>query len=728
MPGWTSRNRFLFGVYIVALVVALPRAQEDPDRQSKADPADGRTVITATRTPTNPLDVARAFEVLDQRELRELRQVRTLPEALRESPGVSVQKTGPAQGSPKIRGMTGFYTLLLVDGIRVNTSIWRSGNVEYWNTVDSLALERLELVRGPSSVLYGSDAIAGTGQAILQGPGELEPGFRNEVGALFRYSSAEQSFTERLETHGNSDNFGWHLGATYRDYGSLVGGKTIGEMPQTAYRDFDADGKLVYACDCGDLYTFGFQHANPMDGPRTHSTVFAKSWRGTTPGKDFLRDIDQQRDLYWLRYGHGQRENGRGDPLAASLTVSWQEFREEENRVRSNSRRRIQGVDDNQLGVLGQVTTGAFGVEWTAGFDFYHERVDSRFAEFNSNGSLRSRRPRGAVADNARYDQLGLYLLAELALDNDRAWRVTAGVRYGYTEADADTVDPDPSDAQVFAPVHRAWNSLVGSAQLLFAPRPDLRLFGSVAQGFRAPNLSDLTRFDVALSGDLEIPSTGLDPERFVTFELGARFDDGLRRAAVTGFTTLGRDLIQRQPTGRIVGGNVEVTKANVSDGYWSGVEVEAATRLDFVELFGQSLDAWEIYAYGDVVQAVIDAADPADGRRTHPKGLPPAKGQIGLRWQDLVDDRLTFEIYVPFADGISARDYNAAERRNTQRIPPDGLPGYALVGVRGSARLNERLTASLAIENIANRDYRIFDSGLNEPGTNVIFTLRARF
>ena len=76
----------------------------------------------------------------------------------------------------------------------------------------------------------------------------------------------------------------------------------------------------------------------------------------------------------------------------------------------------------------------------------------------------------------------------------------------------------------------------------------------------------------------------------------------------------------------------------------------------------------------------------------------------------------------------VRPSDFNAAERRNTQRIPPDGLPGYALLGLRGSARLSDKLTASIAIENITNRDYRIFDSGINEPGTNFIFTLRAIF
>ena len=170
------------------------------------------------------------------------------------------------------------------------------------------------------------------------------------------------------------------------------------------------------------------------------------------------------------------------------------------------------------------------------------------------------------------------------------------------------------------------------------------------------------------------------------------------------------------------------MTKTNAGSGFFTGFELELASALDFITIDGNNLEAWEVYGWLDFVHTVIDAADPADGNRTHVKGTPPPSGQIGIKWRDLVHGRSGFEIFMPFVGAVRPEDYNAAERRNTQRIPPDGLPSTAIFGVRGFHRINEVLTASLSIENIHNRDWRIMDSGLNEPGTNVIFTLQAKF
>jgi hemoglobin/transferrin/lactoferrin receptor protein len=670
--------------------------------------------VTANRFARDPFDLPRAAESYTGSNLHEIRLVRSLPEALRETPGVSVQKTSHSQGSPKIRGQNGYRTLLLVDGIRVNSSIWRSGSVEYWNTVDAYSLARLELLRGPASVLYGSDAAFGVGQAFSRGPGmpsnwSADGDIRGR--AHLRYSSAEESFVGRVEGNGNhGQQLGWHVGLTYKDFGDMTAGDSLGELPETGYDEVDGDLLLHYALTEDSVLTFGLQHVDWSDAPRTHSTIFAKSWRGSSVGADLQRDYSQQRSLSYVRI-----KRDRGD-LEEEYTLSYQRFAESEDRIRSTSRRSYTTANVDQYGATARFVLDLdANSELAFGFEGYYEDVQSDYVEYNADGSVSEDRNRGAVADDASYLSLGAY--GQFRHTFNEQWEGTVGARLDYFRADAEVVAVAGTSVPA-GPFDKSWTSFVGAADLVFKPDSQTRIWGSLAQSFRAPNLADLTRFDAAEGNQIEVPTTELDPERYVTLELGTRYDDGARRGSVNVYYMWVRDLIVRYPTGNTIGGDIEVTKANAADGWFWGFEAEGAISLDFA-----GLEEWEFYAWCDYVDSEVDSFDPADPAKTHTKGLPPASGQLGFRWNHPINEA-RFEVFLPWAEAIRASDYNAAEARDTFRNPPGGFPGYVLVGARGSLRVHPKVLASLAIENVANRDYRVLDSGNNALGTNVIFSL----
>ena len=151
-------------------------------------------LVSATRTERSAYDVPSFADVILGDDIRTRRLSRTVPEALKESTGVMVQKTGHGQGSPYIRGFTGFRTLLLIDGIRFNNSVFRDGPNQYWNTVDPLSLSGLEVVHGPAgSVLYGSDAVGGTVNARTRTWEDLGGGLRYGGSLFGRFSTAEHS-------------------------------------------------------------------------------------------------------------------------------------------------------------------------------------------------------------------------------------------------------------------------------------------------------------------------------------------------------------------------------------------------------------------------------------------------------------------------------------------------------------------------------------------------------
>lgn len=699
---------------VAALFACFPVPAQDPE------PADPDViVVTATRTGRDPFDVPFTTGILPGSTVVGRQQARTTPEALRELAGISVQKTAHGQGSPKFRGQTGFQTLLLVDGIRINDSTWRSGNVEYWNHVDPYSFDRFEIVRGPSSVLWGSDAVSGVGQAIQKGNDSWEPGWHARGGALFRYASAEDAVVSRIESHGNAGEvFGWHAGITYKDYGDLKAGRDVGLLPETGYDEIDGDLKLTFRVSDHDTLSLGVQQNSLDDVPRTHSTVNNVSWRGITADTNLRREHDHRRQLYWLQW-HSE-EGHAYDELTG--TVAIKSRHEREDRVRSNGNQDINELDVHTVALTAQLSSQIGDGTLTYGADWYHDFVDSEFRRYSPGGTLLTSRNRGSVAGDADYDLVGVFAQYELPVAD--SLDVVGGVRWNYARVDAKDVDV-PGDSVVFDNVSDDWNAVTASLRALWKLADEVRVFGGFSQGFRAPNLADTTRFDVGRSGEQEVPATGLDPELYYTFEVGGRYDDGTVTGNATLWTTIARDQISRFRTGNTVGGLPEISKSNVGDGYYAGFELEGSVGL---ELLSESLDEWTAFGFFDWVTGKIDQVL-ASGQEIEdrPKALPPPTGMAGLRWLHPEQDR-GVEVFTRMAYHVNPSRYTEADRNNTQRIPPGGLPGWATVNIRGWMDVTENLTVSLAVENLTDVDYRIMDSGLNEPGANVIMTVQADF
>ena len=238
-------------------------------------------VVSATRTNRSASDTAYSTATIDADFIRETSR-RTLPEALQYTPGVFVQKTAHGHGSPIIRGFTGRQNLLLVDGVRLNNSSWRSGAVQYWNTVDALSLDRLELIKNQGSVLYGSDAIGGTLNALTK-----SSDFKNRAeGQFYQAGSASYEFRAngqgshigRLETEtGIGGKFGVMLGLSAKDFGDIED-SSVGRMRGTGYPEQDLDLRADWAVMPDSTLTFYHSQVNQDDVSRWHRTRNNPGW------------------------------------------------------------------------------------------------------------------------------------------------------------------------------------------------------------------------------------------------------------------------------------------------------------------------------------------------------------------------------------------------------------------------------------------------------------------
>ncbi|MBL9137081.1 MAG: TonB-dependent receptor [Verrucomicrobiales bacterium] len=672
-------------------------------------------LITATRLPAEPFDVPYAGDLVGLVQFEE-RMPRTTPEALRDQPSVMLQKTGHGQGSPYIRGFTGFRTLMLIDGIRLNNSTYRDGPNQYWNTVDSLSLDRLEVVRGPGSALYGSDAIGGTVNALTRHRTTFEPGFHWDGRAYYRFASAEDSHTGRAEWSANQDDrVGISAGASFKAYGDLRGGEDIGLMPESGYSEWDADANVEWRLAPNTRLVFAHQTVDLDDAWRTHATIYGKSWSGTALGTDYSRIFDQYRDLNYLQF-HATDLDGFAQELHASLSYHIQN--EQEARWRSDRRHEYLTTDVGTLGLSVQARSDSPVGEWVYGAEYYRDAVDSTFRRYAANGTLQTVRRQGPVADDSSYDLAGLYAQDRMPFARDRL-EITVGGRLNIAHADASKVE-DPFTGAPLA-FDEIWSTAVGNGRLLWHvdEADHWNLFAGASQGFRAPNLSDLSRFDIARSGEQEIPAFDLEPEQFVSFEVGAKARYLRFSAEAAFYHTLIDEMIVRVPTGQSTpSGAAIVSKQNSGDGYVQGVELDASVEV---------MPDWTLWGNFSWMQGRVETPLISGGATQEEpvSRLMPPTVNLGVRWQETHR-----KFWAEFACTIAGTQdlLSSGDARDTQRIPPGGTPGYEVFHLRAGWRPCQDFTLSLALENLANADYRVHGSGLNEPGRNLVVAADFRF
>ena len=710
-----TRTQWLFLTPLLGLApFPLAQGQGNTPVETNSPPARlPEVIVTAVGSERTEPDLPFATQAISARHLRSEQMAASVPEAFLESPGVMVQQTAHGQGSPYIRGFTGFRTLALVDGIRLNNSTFRDGPNQYWSTIDVLAIDRLEIVKGPSSALYGSDAIGGTINALMHSPQYGSgPGVNWGGATSYRYGSAEDAHLGRAEYGGAlSDHWGFALGLSGKTFGDVEDGREVGRQRDTGYGQWDTDAKGEYFFTPQTKLTVAFQRTQQEDVNRTHRTIYGTDWAGLAHGTDLQHYFDQLRELTYARFAH---TTDRGDRFTG--TVSWQRQDEFQFVERANRTSQQNGVEVGTIGLSAQGESPSALGHWTYGVEHYRDQVDSFQRNYATNGLLTSTAVQGPVADDSIYDLFGVYVQNDLALP--ARLHLLLGGRLTWAGADAGKVrDPKTGLPTAF---EDAWNNLSGNARVLWHPDEAERwsLYTGVSQGFRAPNLSDLTRFDIARSGELETPAPNLSPEEFVSIEVGAKTGQENWEAGLAYYHTFINDMIVRTPTGAIIGGNAEVTKRNGSEGWLHGVELDGRVHLpEGFSLFGSL--AWQ--------EGEADAfpTSTASSLRAPLSRLNPLTGLTGLRW-DAPGRGFFSEVFGLMAakqDRLSPDD-----ARDTQRIPPGGTPGWATLNLRAGYDWRGKVRTVAALENLLDEDYRIHGSGYNQPGRNFKLSLEYRF
>jgi hemoglobin/transferrin/lactoferrin receptor protein len=689
------------------------------EAQSLLDPL----VVTAERTANVISETPYSASSLDAVFIRDNAR-RTLPDALQYTPGVLVQKTAYGQGSPFIRGFTGRQNLLLMDGVRLNNSTFRSGPVQYWNTVDPLAIDHLELIKSQGSVLYGSDAIGGTlnafGKSSRFRDAATDHTFLGGSASYEFRSNGQGSNIGRLETDtGIGGKFGILLGLSAKDFGDIED-SSVGRMRNTGYTEQDFDLRMDWALTADSTLTLAHYYVKQDDVARWHRTLDNPGWSDdghvAAPGKWTADTFNQEHSLTYLRYaGQNPLTNAAINRWSATLSyqasddAEWQNRLDRNNQAPPGDTRPIRDslIHTETLGLDIMLESKPGPGTLVYGIDFYHDNVDS--AGYQTNPADTNRRESLPIGDDSTYNLLGIY--SQYAWQLAEPLEITGGARYTYAEA---TVGRYYSSSNILQPGQsQDWNSVVGSLRGLYHLNPCWSIFGGISQAFRAPNLDDLSGNASARAGNDALGSATLDAENFLTYELGLRRSTGDLSMSLAAFYTDAKDLIVAVP---INSTSTTTVATNASDGYIYGFELEGAWRIH---------PQWTLSGFAAWQDGRTNAPAYINGplqNKANSRQLP-LTGSLALRWtgsakKHWVEGRV---LAATAEDRCTAADQAA----DNQRIPSGGTPGYITCSLHTGWQVNDHLEVTGGIENITDVAYRNHGSGQNEPGLNAILGAR---
>lgn len=723
-------------------------AQED----SLSEKTLGEVVISANKFSERKKNVNQKIDIITAKAIAAINAQNT-GDLLINSGNVFVQKSQQGGSSPVIRGFEASRVLLVVDGIRMNNAIYRAGHSQNVITVDQNMLERVEVLYGPASTLYGSDALGGVVHLITKSP-QLSTNRKLRIdGSLFgRFSSANNEKTMHFNASLGGKKFAWLQSYTYNYFGDMKMGNNYHDkypgfgsrdsvinivdgidnvvanndnrvQRYSGYKQWDIMQKFLFRQNEKITHHWSLQHSNSTDVPR-YDRLQDKRYFSAAIGTTFrYAEWFYGPQTRWLgTYEFNVGSTGFFDQLR--INANYQTI--EESR-QQREYRRYDRFDSRieKLSIWGYIIDGRKkwnNNELTLGTDGQLNHLTSTATRTNlTTGAvfkLDSRYPDG---DN-KMNYFGIYAQHLLKM-KDQKLVLNDGIRFQLVDLNSRIADNSFFNLPVTS-IKQNTFAVTGNLGLVYLPTDDFRLTIGLSSGFRNPNIDDLARVfesSTALKRVI-IPNPDIKPEYTYNLDLGItqRIADKIK-FDVTGFYTLfknaiglasyrlnGQDSILYNGVTSAVYANRNVKKA-YTYGFNTNLTVELTKQLSF---FGTVT-----YTYGRFKNP--------DGTKTPQDHIPPVFGKGSMKFNH---SKFETEVYVLFNGSKKIKDYNLDGEDNQQYATPDGTPSWFTLNWRNSVRLGRVVQLQFAIENIFDRNYRYFASGFSAPGRNYVIALRATF
>ncbi len=667
-----------------------------------------------------------ALTIVTDQDLLELAP-RTPAEALRRRAGIWIQKTGHRGGAPIIRGFMGNRVIYMFDGIRRNTASLFAGPNGFLQNIDVLDVDRIEVIRGPGSVLYGSDAIGGVINVISnEEPIFTQTGTLTGARSYGRWGSVDQELSGRQEFFLATPSMFVFLGGSLRDIDDVRGGGNIGVQVPSSWREENWDSQMDLLLGPGRRLQFFFQEFNAPE-----------SKRYDRPDQDRVT----HRELYGLRYF----AEDMGFIERLQVTGYWHA------QLQRTYRRGVLDRDqaDKTWGV--DIIASSWVTDRLRAVYGFHMHQDDIF-QVNPR--------RGTQDPDVLWTNPALFLLAEYQM-TDRL-RIDVGVRWDQftLKSFAPPLSLFPTEVQDAIALGElsiddfnldtTTNAVTGGVGTVFSVTENLNWVVHVGRAFRAPNKNDLLRFGQFTFG-FNVPSPGVKPESSWTYETGLRASYPNLAYSLTYFHTELHDAVVSQPG--VFGGRtfIDVDGDGVEDPD-EGVFVKSnspgviiAKGIEFEGVY--YLPRWLTWQwFGDYPVSIYGNFTWIDGKDTGNQEpldrMFPANGLFGIRiensrdpdqrWWWIAAEAWMVRRFHRIRPARLARDPAFRldpQDRTSPLLRPDGsVPGFTVFNIRGGVYLTENAVWTLGVDNVLNKAYRVKDSRIDAPGVSFVTSLDVNY
>lgn len=649
------------------------------------------------------------------------------------SGNVFVQKSQGGGGSPVLRGFESSRVLVVVDGIRMNNAIYRAGHLQNVLRIDQSMLDRAEILFGPSSVIYGSDALGGVMSFKSKNP-TLD---KISASAYTRYSSAWNEKTVHADVNLGFKKFGSLTSITYSDFGDLIqGDKRTDKFPDfgkrlfyaeridgkdtkvtnsdynkqvgSGYSQYDILQKFMYQQSEKVKHTINLQYSNSSDVPRYDRLTEVS---GTNPRFSEWYYGPEKRFLaaYHLELSDSKIYD-KGMITAAFQDI--EESRVSRNFNNLNKRSQYEKVAVWTLNADFQKVVKTNTIQYGAELTFN----DVKSTATNLNISTGVITPSGTRYPDGKntMQSLAVYLTDQLNIS--QKFYINAGLRYNSVNLKTEFIDktffPFPYDKVTQNP-----NALSGNLGIVARPANKTKLSALFSSGFRSPNIDDMSKVFDSRAGTLIVPNPTIKPEYTYNYEASINQQIGeVLTIEATYFYTQFKNAIVTAPftlngqsTIDFLGAKSTVLASqNVREAQINGWNVAVYAKLTPDLIFSSTLNNTK----GKI----------KDDKNTPLDHIPPMFGRTALKFSK---NKLQIEAFSLYNGWKKIADYNPEGEDNAQYATADGMPSWWTLNLRSAFQINKHLQIQAACENILDKNYRNFASGISNAGRNFIVTLR---